>query len=185
MTTAAELGAEDLREDLRGRGVETPEDEEIDRQLVVGVALVAAGLITSRLVGSAKSTAMRVNSSTATPREVADAVEEALSDLSTDGPRPQLNAALVGSMNEARIEVARKVPSAAVYGSEKMDRNTCFPCLQVHGRWIGNVDTDLEDIRQLYPGGAFGGYVHCEGRERCRGTIHVEPARPKFEEDEG
>src|SRR5581483_6933632 len=49
-------------------------------------------------------------------------------------------------------------------------RNTCRPCRDVNGRLIGeNKDPDIAaKIQALYPGG---GYVLCEGRDRCRGTI--------------
>jgi HK97 family phage portal protein len=134
------------------------------------VAVVVAALVTARLVGSAKSNAMRANSSAASPSEVADAVRLALGDLSVDGPRPQLSSALTGTQNQARIETLARGPVGAVYASEVNDSNTCGPCREVDGRWLGNTD-ELDQVMRSYPGGAYGGYVGCEGRERCRGTI--------------
>lgn len=148
----------------------TLEPAEPDSGLINEAAVVVAALTASRLVNSATSTAMRANGDGVTATEVADAVEEALGSLSIDGPRPQLAGALTGTQNEARLATYARGPRAAFYSNEVNDTNTCGPCRAVDGKWLGNTE-DLAEIRKLYPGGAYGGYVDCDGRERCRGTI--------------
>ncbi len=162
-------GAEALAAEAAEQGV-TVEPVVPDRETIDGVAVVAAGLIAGRLIASAQSTAMRINSPTTDPDAVAEGVERALADLSIDTPRPQLSAALTGSQNDGRLATLRSAPSAALYASEVNDANTCGPCREVDGKWLGNTE-DLDQVTELYPGGAYGGYVDCEGRERCRGTI--------------
>lgn len=172
MEEMAAAGAEDMAAELAVEG-EDVEPVEGDRSVVRDVALVVAGLVTARLVGGAVSSAMRANSKSASAREVAGAVEEHLAGLSKDGPRQQLTGALVGSMNEARLETAAQAgPLVAFYGNEVLDLNTCSACRRVDGKWLGNMD-ELDQVRELYPGGAFGGFIDCEGRERCRGSVSV------------
>ena len=77
---------------------------------------------------------------------------------------------MTGAQNRGRIETMKAGPEGAVYASEVLDPNTCGPCRAVHGRWLGNTG-DLDMIEATYPGGAYGGYVGCEGRSRCRGTV--------------
>lgn len=134
------------------------------------IAAVVAGQQSQRLVGSAVNTAMRVNSESATPDSIEQAVRDALQDLSPKGPAPALSGALTGVQNDARINTLRKGPEGAIYASEVNDQNTCGPCRAIDGKWLGNI-SDIEYVTELYPGGAYGGYIKCDGRERCRGTI--------------
>lgn len=170
MTEMAAVAGEDMAAELAAEGFDV-DPVEPDSKVVRDVAGVVAGLVTARLVGGAVSAAMRANSPSASPSEVAGAVEEHLAGLSTETPRQQLTGALVGSMNEARLETAAQGgPLVAFYANEIMDRATCQSCLSVNGKWLGNMD-ELDQVRELYPGGAFGGFIGCEGRERCRGTV--------------
>jgi HK97 family phage portal protein len=143
---------------------------EADPKNLKEVALVVAGLVASRLIGTATSTALRANSPTATPEQVAGKVGEALNGLSIDGPRQQLSGALTGTQVEARYETILKAPEAALYAAEILDENTCEPCEAIDGKWLGNT-SDIEQVKALYPGAGFGGYVDCKGRERCRGQV--------------
>jgi len=77
----------------------------------------------------------------------------------------QLGGALSNAQNTARIATMRSAPVAAYYADETLDQNTCGPCADVDGKWLGN---DLDNVEELYPNG---GYRDCEGRERCRGTV--------------
>jgi len=169
MSEMAEDGAQAIVREAAEQDVEVTAaapDESVIRE----AAVIVAGLTAARLIASAKTTALRTNSRTATPDTVAAAVEAALEDLSKEGPRPQLSGALTGSQNDGRINTIRRAPSAAIYANEVNDENTCGPCRAIDGKWLGNTE-DLAEIRELYPGGAFGGYVDCDGRERCRGTL--------------
>lgn len=143
---------------------------EADPALVDDVAIVVASQLAARLIGSAAASAMRANSATATATQVADFVEEQLAALSTDSPKTIAGGALTGTQNEARIETFRKAPEGALYANEINDSNTCEPCRAINGKWLGNI-SDIDQVCELYPGGAYGGYIKCQGRERCRGTI--------------
>ncbi|GAB3156275.1 hypothetical protein GCM10027258_62450 [Amycolatopsis stemonae] len=98
---------------------------------------------------------------------VADAVEKFLQEMSQSGAQAELGSALTDAQNRARVDTFAAGPQGALYASEQMDRNTCRPCREIHGRWICNTD-DLEPLRRLYP---TSGYVDCLGRWRCRGTV--------------
>jgi HK97 family phage portal protein len=141
-----------------------------DRVQVDDVAAVVAALIGARLAAGAAAAAMRANGPAVTAAEVADRVRDHLAGLSVDGPRPQLAGALTGTQNEARLSTLRRAPEGALYSSEINDANTCGPCAAIDGKWLGNI-SDIDEVSKLYPGGAYGGYVDCKGRERCRGTI--------------
>lgn len=169
MLAIADRAAEAAAEEAAEQGV-VVEPQPVDEGRARDVATVVASLLAGRLSAGAAATAMRANGPGVTAREVADAVREHLDDLSKDGPRAQLGGALTGSQNEARLETFRKAPEGALYANEVNDKNTCGPCKAINGKWLGNV-SDLDEVLKLYPGGAYGGYVACEGRERCRGTV--------------
>lgn len=118
-------------------------------------------------------------------RAVLDNVERAMDELSPRAVRHVLGGALTGAQNEGRLAAAEQgdVDGVAI-ASEVNDSNTCGPCRKIHGKILGRID-EPDKIRKHYPGGGFGGYVKCEGRERCRGTVRykfaptaVEPGAP-------
>ncbi len=137
---------------------------------LVEVATVAAAAMGQSLGLSATGAAMRANGPAATAEEVADAVETALDALTDAVPADWCGGALTGSQNAARVETLRRAPTGAIYASEVNDRSTCVNCSAVNGTWLGNTD-QMDMVLASYPGGAYGGYVNCLGRERCRGTI--------------
>lgn len=134
------------------------------------VAAVAAASLGQLLGLSATAAAMRANGPAATAEHVADAVTEALDLLTDAAPTDWCGGALTGAQNAARVETLRAAPVGAIYSKETNDRNTCGPCSAVNGTWLGNTD-QMDMVLASYPGGAYGGYVNCLGRERCRGTI--------------
>ena len=134
------------------------------------VAQVVAALLGHSLADSAAGAAMRANGPAATPDDIAEAVTEHLDTLTDAQARQQLGAALTGAQNAARTATLAAGPVGAIYSSEKNDSNTCGPCREVNGRWLGNTD-DLAMVEKSYPAGAFGGYLHCKGGPRCRGTV--------------
>lgn len=137
---------------------------------LAAVAVVVAAALADLLRLSAIAAAMRANGPAATAEAIAEAVRAALDALTDAGPAAWLGGALTGAQNAARIETLRAAPEGALYGSEKNDKNTCQPCRSVNGKWLGNI-SDMAQVEASYPGGAYGGYVGCLGRERCRGTI--------------
>ena len=101
---------------------------------------------------------------------MAASVREYLESLSTAFPEANLAGALTSAQNTGRLNTALSGPSVALYSSEVMDRNTCRPCSDVDGKWLGNTDDPETPARvaEVYPNG---GYRHCEGGVRCRGTV--------------
>lgn len=91
---------------------------------------------------------------------------QALSDLSDDAltntlARPAAHAAT----GLGRLGALADLPDAqSYYASELLDRSTCDRCEDNDGH---EYDT-LAEAKLDYPAG---GYVHCRGGDRCRGTL--------------
>lgn len=91
---------------------------------------------------------------------------QALSDLSDDAltntlARPAAHAAT----GLGRLGALADLPEAqSYYASELLDRSTCDRCEDNDGH---EYDT-LAEAKLDYPAG---GYVHCRGGDRCRGTL--------------
>lgn len=169
MLAIAEEAAQQVVDEAAEQGITiSPDDGDTD--LMGDVATVVAAVRASRLAASATVTALRAFGPESTADTVADAVELNLDELSREGPRPLLGGALTGAQNEARIATLRSAPEGALYANEVNDTNTCGPCREVDGRWLGNI-SEIEQVMASYPAGGYGGYVLCRGRERCRGTI--------------
>lgn len=96
-------------------------------------------------------------------------VAKFLKAQSDQGVRTELGAALTQAQNTGRFETLLSGPIAALYASEQNDKNTCIPCSEVDGRWLGNSDgVDMDELNKTYPNS---GYVGCLGRDRCRGSV--------------
>lgn len=134
------------------------------------VAQVVTALLGDELRITAARTALQ-HGPEAAPTTVADGVREALDSRSDASTTKQLGGALHGAMNTARAATLRAAPEGGLYAQEMNDRNTCAPCREVSGRWLGNVPTDLPQVLSLYPDGAYGGFIGCLGGINCRGTI--------------
>lgn len=177
-STAAELDAAmaDIAEKAAGHVVREAAEQGVSLDPVLpdgldSVAKVVAEQLAGQLHSSATAAALRANGPETDADEVAGAVEEALDGLTMAEPERQLGAALTGAQNAARVAtLAGSQTVGAIYASEKNDKATCLPCAEINGRWLGNTD-DLAQVFRSYPGGAYGGYVGCLGRERCRGSI--------------
>ena len=167
MADIAALAAGRVVEEAAAQGVTVTPRTPAQLELVAEV--VAASLALG-LVLSAISAALRANGPAAAADDIATAVRGALDGLTDAIPEMQLGGALTGAQNAGRIETLRLAPEGALYSSEVNDKNTCEPCRAVNGRWLGNI-SQMDQVEASYPGGAYGGYVGCEGRERCRGTI--------------
>jgi HK97 family phage portal protein len=180
MVALAQQAAGHVVDEARDQGVQldpqAPEHQDVSSVAGVVVALLAAGLAIS-----AGGEALRVRAPDSTPADVGRRVAEFLDGLTSAQEEKSFGGALTGAQNKARIATMKAGPTGAVYASEILDTATCKPCRAVHGRWLGNTE-DLDLIEKTYPGGAFGGYVDCLGRDRCRGTV-VGVWRPKTTED--
>ncbi|MEU0514328.1 phage portal protein [Amycolatopsis sp. NPDC006125] len=130
-----------------------------------------------RYAQSAGREAARIAWPDADPDEITDHVRTHLEGLSDSTSAQALGGGLTHAQNQARQATFKSGPVGALYASEQMDRNTCDPCREIHGRWVANTD-DLAPLLKLYP---FGGYIDCKGTWRCRGTV-VGVWRPKTTE---
>lgn len=176
MAALAATAADQVVAEAAAQGVEL-EAATVAAETLEQVADVVAGLLAEEMKTAAVRAALAANGPDVAAEDIAAAVTERLNAMSDAGARRQLGGALHGSMNAARISTLRTGPTGALYSSEKNDRNTCQPCRDVNGTWLGNTD-DLPQVEKSYPAGAFGGYIHCEGGVQCRGTV-VGVWRPK------
>jgi hypothetical protein len=141
------------------------------------IAGALAAILAAEAALGAGAEGLRVQGPGVPAAEVAGKVSEYFDTLTDARPRQALGGALTGAQNAGRSLTLTHAPEGAVYASEILDGNTCKPCRRVNGRWLGNT-SDMEQINLTYPQGAYGGYVDCEGRSRCRGTV-VGVWRPK------
>lgn len=170
MTTYAHTAAHQVTLEAQAQGVDgvqpvAPQQAQLDE-----IADVVCALLAAELAVSAGREAMRVWFDGMTGQQLADLVGPYLAGLSDAGAKQHLGGAMQAAQNLARTDTLRNAPTCQIYAREELDRNTCRPCRDVNGRLIGgNKDPDIAaKIQALYPGG---GYVLCEGRDRCRGTI--------------
>jgi HK97 family phage portal protein len=166
MTEVYEKAAATVAADAAAAGVEI-EAATVNEALLRERATVLAKLLARELSISAVRQTMRLNTPNTSGAQVADAVGTFLESLTGASRRDQLGAALTGAQNNGRLDTMRQDPTAAYYGDEQLDSNTCKECRKVDGKWLGNTADEAEF---LYPNG---GYRDCEGGSRCRGTVVV------------
>lgn len=148
----------------QGRTIERPDLEDLTASLVSRAAILDT-MITRDVTESAVRRAVRMTGGSLGPAEVAGQVRDELRQMTWAGVRDQLGGAIQGSQNAGRGLVFRRDGEPGrIYSTEILDNNTCSRCVANDGNEYGSVDEAERD----YP---FGGYVECEGRERCRGTI--------------
>jgi len=141
------------------------------REGLTSIALVTAGLLAAGVTFSCIREAQRVWNPADTADDVTRKVRATLDNLAS--PKAMLGAALTQAQRQGRINTLLAAPTTAWYASEQLDRNTCGPCRKVNGKWLGN--SIIDNVNRLYP---TGGYIDCEGRDRCRGMV-VGIWRPK------
>jgi HK97 family phage portal protein len=140
----------------------------LDRVRTAGTAQVFAAVLGGVLVQSTVREAVRVWAPGMTGVQVREQVAAHLGTLTDAQPRLVLGGALSGAQRDGRVATMTAGPSAALYANEVNDANQCGQCRRVDGKWLGNSDDPLQPWKATYP---TGGYVHCEGRSRCRGTV--------------
>lgn len=137
-----------------------------DRLRMAQLAQVTAAALARSRTSSAVGEALRVWRTAATGDEVAGMVAAHLDDLTDAQPELMLGGALGQAQHDGRCRTIAGGPEAALYADEILDKNTCGPCREVDGRWIGNASDAM--VLLTYP---TGGYVDCLGRWRCRGQV--------------
>jgi hypothetical protein len=81
----------------------------------------------------------------------------------TAGLRTRLGGLLTRAQNRARIATLAAAPVTSWYASEVLDGSTCDPCKKINGQRLPTLEA------MLLAYGGTGGYLFCQGRERCRG----------------
>lgn len=170
MLEMADLAARRVHEEARDAGV-------ADRFVVppmtnttvadfAAVAAAAVGLIITAYGNGAGTEALRWVGSGRNGGEVRGRVREWMRGLTGSGLRARLGGLLTRAQNAGRIAtLAANSTRARWFASEVLDGNTCKPCRKIDGQELPTVEAMIT----AYGGG--GGYLFCEGRERCRGTV--------------
>lgn len=100
------------------------------------------------------------------PAALLDTITDRVADTSHKGTVDLARQAVYSAGSTGRWQVAEEAPKPKfVYASELLDGATCGPCAAMDGRKWETID----DAFTEYPSG--GGYRHCEGGPRCRGTL--------------
>lgn len=178
MAAVAGVGAAHAARELNAQGL--PDGPRVQPVVPAAAGFTAAagttaGLLAAGLGITAGRAAARAAGPGQTPDAVAAATRTALEGLTSAAPEAELHGAMVSALNLGRIGTLKTAPDAALYASELMDKNTCDPCREVNGMWLGNTDGhDFEMLDMTYPAGQF---VGCDGGPRCRGTV-VGVSRP-------
>jgi hypothetical protein len=122
-------------------------------------------LLQDDIVQSAQRQAIRLSGGSLTPTEVADETHAFLIALTGSAMHDILGGAVQQSMNAGRKLVFQgDNEPGTLYASELLDPNTCSPCIRIDGTPYESIEAAERD----YP---TGGFKHCDGRERCRGTV--------------
>lgn len=140
-----------------------------------GLAPVASGVVAllgASMALAAGREALRLfvpGSGGSDAEAIADSVDTYLQGLAGADRNVALGGALTRAQNGGRIATLRNAENAGrsvtYYASEVLDRNTCGPCKAINGDVLPTLDAAVLAY------GAGGGYLLCEGRERCRGTV--------------
>lgn len=145
----------------QGRILAVPE---LSADTMAARATAVAGILSQALSEVTGRKAMAFAAPGQSGAQVAAAVVEYVDALTDTYLRDRLTGALMSAQNEGRYAVWQQVEGVTFYASELLDRATCSACADVDGTDYA----DLEAAANDYPAG---GYVDCEGGDRCRGTL--------------
>jgi HK97 family phage portal protein len=164
-TAAAQMAAEAAEQGVKVR------PPKVDKGLMnafgselIEIAAATAALLAADTAASAGREALRLLVPGVRGSEVAEKVGGFLRGLKNWFRRDQLGGALHRAQNAGRVATLAAAPKARYFSSEKLDSNTCQPCKEIDGTEF----EDLDAVRAVY---GSGGYQHCEGGIRCRGTV--------------
>lgn len=127
------------------------------------VAAATAALLLSGYAQAVGQEALRWVGSGRTVDQIKDKVRAFMRGLSPSGLRARLGGLLTRAQNAGRIATLAAAPVEYWWANERLDGSTCDPCRKINGELLPT----LEAMLLAYGGG--GGYLFCEGRERCRG----------------
>lgn len=147
----------------QGATLDLPDLTDAESKLSDASAAVAA-LLAREFGESAASKAVSLADGGLTYPDVATQVRSHLEGLAGATPAYEIAGLVSRAQNEGRFTAMEGAPSGTrFYASELNDTNTCTFCEHEDGTEF----TSLADLRRDYP---TGGYVACEGGNRCRGT---------------
>ena len=166
----AETAAQQMAAEAAGQGVKI-RPPKVDKGLrnafgseLIEIAAATAALVAADVAASAGREALRLLVPGVRGAEVAEKVGSFLRGLKNWFRRDQLGGALHRAQNAGRVATLAAAPKARYFSSERLDLNTCPPCKEIDGTEF----EDLDAVRAVY---GAGGYQHCEGGIRCRGTV--------------
>lgn len=131
-------------------------------------ALAIVMRVGQRTSAGLSAEALRLYRPGATAAQVTDGLQTYWDALTDAVPREAIGAGLNRATNLGKLDTyAAAKPRGwrlELVADERLDKNTCGPCRKIDGTVLPDADA-----AGLAYGGA--GYLFCEGRERCRGTI--------------
>lgn len=160
----AARGVEQVKAEAKKQGhdLDNPDPDDFEPALQAK-AQAAATQLGNGLAQAASNKAQ--TTAGAKPEAVAATVTEHLEGLSDAFLVDTLGGALTTAQNTGRRAAIDKAPSGTrIYASALLDANACGPCAAEDGE---EFDT-LEEAERDFPSG---GYVGCEGGQRCRCTL--------------
>lgn len=166
MQEMADEGIDQAATEAEDQGIEKakrPALSELEDSLTARAQGVGQ-VLTTELSAAASQKAMALSGGSLDASDVADAVSEHLNGLVKARVKDQLGGAITTAQNSGRKLTMRRNDAEELYASELLDTSTCKNCRAEDGKEFDSV----EDAEADYPGG---GYMACEGGERCRGTL--------------
>jgi len=167
MRTSADMGIDQAASEATRQGVKAPKKPavaSIDSTLTTRAA-ATDNMLTNGISQSARRAALRFTASSGgNAVAAADAVVEYLQGLTGQFAKDQINGALSSAMTDGRKITMTQNKPTKIYSSELLDENTCTDCVAIDGTEY----TEMDDAVGDYP---TGGYMECQGGDRCRGTL--------------
>lgn len=162
--------AERMRAEARSQGVLLDATHDVlNVEVWSQIAQAVAALLAAGYAQAAGREALRWWNSGRPASDIAGQVKGFLKSLSGRATRTMFGGLLSRAQNSGRMGVLRgaeqAAPSVKYFATEVLDSNTCKPCASIDGKRLPNLDAVLLAY------GGDGGYLFCEGRERCRGTF--------------
>lgn len=164
---AARSGAIAAADEMLGQGVTVlvPSDEQLLAGVVDHARAVARQAADGLSLAASRRAVQLAQGRTA--EGLAGEVTAYMRDLAHRWERDQLSGAVQQAQNSGRFQVFGRVPGDVPvqwFSSELLDAATCEDCLHEDG----STYPDLAAAMRAYPSG---GFMHCRGGARCRGTV--------------
>lgn len=159
-------GSQSAVDEATAQGATLEAPDLTDAESKVKAAADAVAVLLARELGeSAASRAVALADGGLDYADLGAPVREHLEGLAGAVPEYEIAGLVSRAQNEGRFTAMEGAPDGTdYYSSELNDTNTCEPCEHEDG----DKFSSLADARRDYPAG---GYVGCEGGNRCRGTV--------------